>query len=1340
MPEGQPLSRTAALRLITLGGAALITPAGDDEPERTLLGPGKPLALLTYLALSPGRLVSREYLTDLLWADLMPERGRHALRQALWYVRQLLGEQSVIGKGDEIRLGAPIQSDRDDFLAAVEQRELERAVELYTGPFLPGFAAPGGAEFETWAEGERTRLRKVFMRAAETVVRRLLSISHTREAQQLARRVRDADSLDERGWRILIEALLSGHDLLSARLEAESLETLLQGEGRQPEPATAAVLRMARQEDKGPATEGAGLAADLIGREREFATILERWEAVQRGAPAHLHVVAAAGLGKSRLLSDIFARLHATGARAVLVRANPGDRQIAYASAAELVRVLGELPGAACVSPSSAGALLALAPALSGRMQAPVDPSTGEEALRRRTAALAELLAAVSEDRPLTVIFDDTHWLDGHSGRMLRAVFERLAEHRILVLTASRPAGSSMDSTGSVRIALHPFSTAQIGELLRSIGRLPETRWAGLLPALLETASGGSPLLVLEALQLALERGALVLSEDGWLSLDDGNSLERELEAGAALRRRVEQLPAEARRCLLALSVAGAPLEPAVLGEITGPGGTAIESTLQLLEHRGFAGRLDSSWQAAHDEIAARTLESANEADIAVMHGTLGRVLSRAGAGPRALQQAAYHLRAAGDRMGLQRAFARFHRELRRSGDWRRSHELAREFLGEEGEEQDAARLMRSLPLAARVRSSKLMTIAAVALVLALGTTAVLASRTSAQPAEDVLLVGTPAHVVWQVPVSLESWDRNRPILPTREGTQSRGPDLPFPNENAQVSPDGSQWAITNTSPDSGGQDVYLRRNDSPDRRLTFTPGDDGLASFSPDGRAIVFTTGRWNPSGWADLAVMDLETHRVRRLTAGDGYDTNPFWSPDGTRIAFSRSWLGTTESQPAEICWIAVEGGSPHCRPTGRSERPGLYGWLNSTQLLAGTRDSGAVSLRSYHIQDGRWEQILKEAPIVRLSHDGRWIACYCRLSPGSDFGAYVFPAARPAEARRILMDSLVPSAISLNWAGASQLPFLDSFAIQRPNGAIPADGRFQLRVEGFTRQGQPAALPVTTWRSLDTAVAAVDSGTGLLLPRGEGQVAIIASAGGWRVDTLSIRIGPPQSLVVFRENWKEGLDAHWRPFGDPMPGVTRFDDEWYFWNRGDSTFASGAYSRESWDAAKGLGFETSIRAFMTDIHWQYLDFSLAGAYDSTRLAHWDHRTGAAPSETDWELARTCAAGYPDGEGAGAQERFGGSGAGLQWSAPAPSGITAGKPVTIRIQIFPDRRCGVALNGKPVWMADAPLDLGHPYRIVIQGKSWHTRVLVGPVTVWTGVRHDVDWESLEDSTTAAP
>ena len=79
------------------------------------------------------------------------------------------------------------------------------------------------------------------------------------------------------------------------------------------------------------------------------------------------------------------------------------------------------------------------------------------------------------------------------------------------------------------------------------------------------------------------------------------------------------------------------------------------------------------------------------------------------------------------------------------------------------------------------------------------------------------------------------------------------------------------------------------------------------------------------------------------------------------------------------------------------------------------------------------------------------------------------------------------------------------------------------------------------------------------------------------------------------------------------------------------------------------------------------------------------------------------------------------------------APSSARLGRWYTVRVQVFPDGRCGLAIDGNPVDVVEGPVPLDRRYRLDISGKSVGTRILVGPVEVWQGVKGGVDWLSLE-------
>ena len=80
--------------------------------------------------------------------------------------------------------------------------------------------------------------------------------------------------------------------------------------------------------------------------------------------------------------------------------------------------------------------------------------------------------------------------------------------------------------------------------------------------------------------------------------------------------------------------------------------------------------------------------------------------------------------------------------------------------------------------------------------------------------------------------------------------------------------------------------DIFTANPDGSDvKQLTNTPGYDAEATFSTNGKKIVFTSLR---NGDLDIYSMDADGKHVKQLTHELGYDGGPFFSPDGKWIVY--------------------------------------------------------------------------------------------------------------------------------------------------------------------------------------------------------------------------------------------------------------------------------------------------------------------------------------------------------------------------------------------------------------------------------------------------------------------
>ena len=206
-------------------------------------------------------------------------------------------------------------------------------------------------------------------------------------------------------------------------------------------------------------------------------------------------------------------------------------------------------------------------------------------------------------------------------------------------------------------------------------------------------------------------------------------------------------------------------------------------------------------------------------------------------------------------------------------------------------------------------------------------------------------------------------------------------------------------------------------------------------------------------------------------------------------------------------------------------------------------------------------------------------------------------------------------------------------------------------------------------------------------------------------------------------------QGLNARFVPYGLPVPSVVSGTPIGAAMrNNGDGSFSSGVYSRTEFSGAAGLGVEAVVSTPVDSLQWQTLSLELRPGMDSARLALWDHRAGASPGSGDAQIVGRCEVVIPAGEGPENAGRISLADIGQQ-TVPLDTHYLSGRPYRVRMQLFPDGRCGLAIDGKPLMIAEG-LPIGNArYRLVIGGNSMQTDMLVGSLQMWNGVRSDIPW-----------
>jgi Tol biopolymer transport system component/DNA-binding SARP family transcriptional activator len=234
--------RDGQAQLRVLGGVELCGP--DGRPVRSVMAQPKRLALLIYLAAAgPDAFRRRDTLLALFWPEAGGVRARKALNRAVYFLRQAIGRDVVVTRGDdEIGVStARLACDAVRFEAALASGAAEQALELYRGDLAPGFLLSDTPGFERWLEEERARLRRRAVEAAMRLAEQEAETGRLGPAERWAHRATVLSPYDERAASLRISLLDRMGDRAGAVRAFEELQRRLREDLEvEPSPETRA--------------------------------------------------------------------------------------------------------------------------------------------------------------------------------------------------------------------------------------------------------------------------------------------------------------------------------------------------------------------------------------------------------------------------------------------------------------------------------------------------------------------------------------------------------------------------------------------------------------------------------------------------------------------------------------------------------------------------------------------------------------------------------------------------------------------------------------------------------------------------------------------------------------------------------------------------------------------------------------------------------------------------------------------------------------------------------------------------------------------------------------------
>ncbi|HEY2309132.1 MAG TPA: AAA family ATPase [Streptosporangiaceae bacterium] len=659
---------------VSLLGEQAITGASAGTRARS----SRAVALVAFLAVHAGSPQPRQRIAGLFWPDSTDAQALTNLRRELHQLRQVLADEpSLVVTSTELgwcdtgtcrvdlrvfdierkaALAAAAVGDDDGILV-----HAARAIAEYRGDLLPGV-------YDDWVLEVRAEVDRQCVSLCDLLGEARARHGDLTGAVEVARRRVALQPLEEVGYRTLMRLQADLGDRAGAVSTYHHCASVLERElGVVPDPATRQAFQrlMARADSVGeklpavePAAGRSGLAAaQLIGRSLELDQLHGLWRAAAAGTRGLALVRGGAGVGKTRLVTEVAGRALLQGAVVASSQCFGTSGRLALAPVADWLRNPAVQSAVATLDPAWRTEVGRLVPA-EGRGGGGTGSLAMADAWQRHRFFEGVARALLAAGRPTLLILDNMQWCDQETLAFITFCLGLADGAPLLVAATLRDDALDDDpelvswtvrmrATGLLtELSLAPLDAVSTAQLAQAISGRPLVEAD---TSLLHATTGGFPLYVIEAVRSTDEADGAPLSAD---------------DLASVLRKRLEQATGPAREVAGLAAAVGTNFTLDLLTEASDLEAEAVVEAVDELWRRRIMREFEDGYDFSHDLLRdtayaaispprrwllhrriAQGLELLHAEDTDAVAAQLAEQYARGGRPVRAL---AYYQRAAG--------------------------------------------------------------------------------------------------------------------------------------------------------------------------------------------------------------------------------------------------------------------------------------------------------------------------------------------------------------------------------------------------------------------------------------------------------------------------------------------------------------------------------------------------------------------------------------------------------------------------------------------------------------------------------------------------------------------